>query len=111
MFDIGFWELALIGVIALIVIGPDRLPGVARTVGLWVGKARRFVGAVQADINRELAKTEELKRLVEEQKELVERHEIIEELKSSVSIEGKSPQSNPPKEQSEGPSSDPKNQL
>jgi sec-independent protein translocase protein TatB len=89
MFDIGFWELALIGVVALIVIGPDRLPGVARNVGMWIGRARRFVSAVQLDINREMSKAEELKRLLEEQKKIVEQHEIIEELKSSVSATGK----------------------
>lgn len=54
MFDISFWELALIGVVALLVFGPDKLPGVARSAGLWVGKARRFVNSVKQDIDREL---------------------------------------------------------
>ena len=43
MFDIAFSELLLIGVVALVVIGPERLPKVARTVGLWAGKARYFI--------------------------------------------------------------------
>ena len=54
MFDVGFWELALIGAVALIIVGPERLPGVAHTVGLWVGKARRMVRDVKADIDREI---------------------------------------------------------
>ena len=79
MFDIGFWELTVIGVVALLVIGPERLPAVARTVGVWVGKAKRFVGSVQADINREIVKSEELKRLLEEQSKIKELHQIIEQ--------------------------------
>lgn len=90
MFDIGFWELAVIGVVALIVIGPEKLPAVARTMGYWFGKARRFVATVQDDINREVNKTEELKRLLEEQSKIKEMHEIIEqtvdETKKSVSV-------------------------
>ena len=43
MFDIGFWELAVIFVVALLVLGPDRLPAVARTGGRWASKARRTV--------------------------------------------------------------------
>ena len=93
MFDIGFWELAIIGVVALIVIGPDKLPAVARTMGFWFGKARRFVATVQDDINREVNKTEELKRLLEEQSKIKEMHEIIEqtvdETRKSVSVGAK----------------------
>ncbi len=80
MFDIGFFELILIGVVALLVIGPERLPGVARTAGKWVGKVRRFVSSVQADIQEEL-KTEELKRILDEQKKSNPLHEIIEDTK------------------------------
>ena len=54
MFDVGFWELALISVVALIIIGPERLPDAARVAGLWVGKGRRMLREVKADINREL---------------------------------------------------------
>lgn len=62
MFDISFVELITIGIVALVVIGPERLPGVARTVGHLLGRARRYVGDVKADINREL-QLEELKKL------------------------------------------------
>ncbi|MEN8216156.1 MAG: Sec-independent protein translocase protein TatB [Pseudomonadota bacterium] len=54
MFDIGFWELCLIAVIALLVFGPEKLPGAARTAGLWIGRARRFIGTVKQDIDKEL---------------------------------------------------------
>jgi len=79
MFDIGFMEMALIGVVALVVIGPERLPGVARTVGRWAGSARRFMSSVQADINMEVNKTDELKRLIEEQARIQSVHEILEQ--------------------------------
>jgi sec-independent protein translocase protein TatB len=84
MFDIGFWELGLIAVVALLVIGPERLPGVARNVGMWVGKARRFVSSVQADINAEVGKADELKHLLEEQSKLKAMHEIIEETSHEI---------------------------
>ena len=54
MFDIGFTELMVIGVVALIVIGPERLPGVARTVGHLAGRLQRYVADVKADISREM---------------------------------------------------------
>jgi sec-independent protein translocase protein TatB len=65
MFDFSFGELALIGTIALIVLGPERLPKVARTVGEWAGKAQRYVTQVKADINREI-EVSELKKLQEQ---------------------------------------------
>lgn len=55
MFDIGFSELMVIAVVALIVIGPERLPKVARTVGLLFGRMQRYVNDVKADISREMA--------------------------------------------------------
>lgn len=76
MFDIGFWELTTIAVIALLVIGPDKLPGVARTAGKWVGRARRFVGDVKTDIDREL-KQEELKKALAEDAGLDEIKQIM----------------------------------
>jgi sec-independent protein translocase protein TatB len=66
MFDVGFWELLLIGLVALVVIGPERLPKVARVVGLWVGKARNTLGSVKAEIDREL-KAQELKEIIDKQ--------------------------------------------
>ncbi|CAC9434675.1 Sec-independent protein translocase protein TatB [bacterium endosymbiont of Bathymodiolus sp. 5 South] len=54
MFDIGFWEFALIGVITLIVVGPERMPAIAKTAGHYIGKAKRFVAKVQEDIGDEI---------------------------------------------------------
>jgi sec-independent protein translocase protein TatB len=82
MFDVGFFELMLIGVVALLVIGPERLPGVARAAGKWLGRGRRFVSSVKADIEQEL-KAEELKRILEEQKTSNPMHEIIEDTQKS----------------------------
>ena len=83
MFDIGFWELAIIGVVALIVIGPERLPKVARTVGLWVGRMRGFVLSVKADIDHEL-RAEELKKIMEQQAKSTGLHEIFEETQEAL---------------------------
>ena len=54
MFDVGFWEMAFIGVVALVVIGPEKLPKVARTAGLWMGKGRRMINDVKSDIKQEM---------------------------------------------------------
>ena len=62
MFDIGFSELLLIAIVTLIVVGPERLPKVARTLGLLFGRMQRYVAEVKTDINREL-KLEELRKL------------------------------------------------
>jgi len=62
MFDIGFSELLVIGVVALLVIGPERLPRVARTVGHLVGRMQRYVADVKADIHREI-ELEELRKM------------------------------------------------
>lgn len=65
MFDIGFSELLLIGIVALVVIGPERLPKVARTAGHLFGRMQRYVADVKADINREI-QAEDLHKLQEE---------------------------------------------
>ena len=62
MFDIGFSELLVIGVVALIVIGPEKLPRVARTLGHLAGRMQRYVADVKADINREI-EFEELRKM------------------------------------------------
>jgi sec-independent protein translocase protein TatB len=61
VFDVGFTELMVIAVVALIVIGPERLPRVARTLGHLFGRLQRYVNDVKADINREI-ELEELKK-------------------------------------------------
>ena len=54
MFDVGFSEMLVIGIVALVVIGPERLPKVARTLGVLFGRMQRYVAQVKADINREM---------------------------------------------------------
>jgi len=54
MFDIGFTELILVGVIGLLILGPERMPIAVRTVGMWVGKIKRTLGGVQKEIQDEL---------------------------------------------------------
>ncbi len=65
MFEVGFGEIALIAVVALLVLGPERLPGVARTVGALVRRARASWQSVKGEIERELA-AEEMKKNLDE---------------------------------------------
>jgi len=92
MFDIGFWEIIFILVITLLVVGPERLPRVARTAGLWLGKMRGFVASVKADIDQELA-TEELKKALARQASVPELEELIDEVTGDrlASVESQSP--------------------
>ncbi|RKQ53324.1 sec-independent protein translocase protein TatB [Vogesella indigofera] len=68
MFDISFGELLIVGVVALIVLGPERLPTVARTIGALVGRAQRFVASVKADIHQhsQMAGFDDLKQDVQQ---------------------------------------------
>ena len=70
MFDIGFTELLLIGIVALVVIGPERLPAVAKTAGQWLAKIQRFVRGVKTDLASEL-ETGDLKKLLGDQREQI----------------------------------------
>lgn len=54
MVDIGFLELMVVAIVALLVLGPERLPIAARTCGLWLGRIRRTVGTIQREIDQEL---------------------------------------------------------
>ena len=62
MFDVGFSEILVIGVVALVVIGPERLPTVARTIGALLGRAQRYFNEVKSEVSREL-ELDELKRM------------------------------------------------
>jgi sec-independent protein translocase protein TatB len=81
MFDFSFGELAVIGAVALVVLGPERLPKVARTVGEWAGKAQRYVSQVKSDINREM-ELSELKKLQEQARGIA--HEFETSVKNEV---------------------------
>jgi len=71
MFDIGFLELLIIGVVALLVLGPERLPKAARTAGLWVGRIKRSVSGMQREISAQL-EAEELRQKLKEQQQKID---------------------------------------
>jgi sec-independent protein translocase protein TatB len=79
MFDIGFSEIVLIAIIALLVVGPQELPALVRSVGSWLGKARRFAGAVKTELDREIHKADEIKRLMAKEMEIAEHHKTLDE--------------------------------
>lgn len=83
MFDVGFSELVVIALVALIVLGPKRLPEVARTAGQWLARLRRFVSDVKQDFDRELqhADLAELQKL---RQELDETRRVVEETSSRL---------------------------
>lgn len=76
MFDIGFWEIMIITLVALLVVGPERLPGLAREIGRFVGKAKRFVNSVRSDIEQEL-QTEELRKMLKSQEDEIQQLKSI----------------------------------
>ena len=78
MFDIGFSELIMIGLVCLLVIGPERLPKVARIAGFWIGKSRAMMASVKAEIKQELHE-EEIRQIFKEQADLEEFHAAINE--------------------------------
>ena len=80
MFDIGFTELMVIGLVALVVIGPERLPRVARTLGHLAGRLQRYVSDVKADINREI-ELDELRKMRDSMQQAAS------EMESSVNTE------------------------
>lgn len=74
MFDVSFSELLVIAVVALLVIGPEKLPKVARTVGAFTGRMQRYLAQVKEEVNREV-RFEELQKLQQEIKQSVEKTE------------------------------------
>ena len=92
MFDVGFAELLIIGVVALVVLGPERLPTAARTAGLWLGRIKRSVSTIQSEISEEL-RAEELRRNISVTKNELDRE--LEEMRQPFV-----PTSAPPSEDS-----------
>ncbi len=81
MFDVGFWEILLILVLALVIIGPERLPAAARKAGFFVGKARRYIEGVRSEVESELD-VSEFKRMLHNQE--VQINELQQQIKSGV---------------------------
>ena len=84
MFDFGFWELAIIMVIALLVVGPEKLPTLAGQVGRFVGKAKRVVNNLRSDIESEIKAAEFKQMLEQQQNEIGELKQIINKTQSDI---------------------------
>lgn len=71
MFDIGFFELIIIGIMALLVLGPERLPKAARTAGMWIGRIKQGFSSIQQEVNQQLH-MEEMQRQLEDNRRKLE---------------------------------------
>jgi sec-independent protein translocase protein TatB len=83
MFDIGFWELCLVGLVSLLVIGPEKLPKAARVAGFWVGKTRNMVASIKTEIKEEL-QAEEMRQILKEQAGVEEVQKMLEQGSDAV---------------------------
>jgi len=83
MFDFGMWEIAVIFVITLIVVGPEKMPALARKAGLYVGKFKKFVSKIKDDINSEI-EAEELKEQLSVKNEELVISQTLDEAKSGI---------------------------
>ncbi len=68
MFDVGFWEIGLIAIVALLVVGPERMPGMIRTAGQWAGRVQRLARELRSELEHE-ATMQEYRKLNEEFRE------------------------------------------
>ncbi len=89
MFDVGFWEVGLVALVSLLVIGPERLPKAARIAGYWIGKSRNIVNSVKSEIKEEL-QAEEVRQILQEQTQLTELQQALDEGKELVNEAQKS---------------------
>jgi len=82
MFEIGFSEIMMVALVSLLVIGPERLPKVARIAGYWIGKTRRLIADAKAEISAELH-AEELRQAFEQQDDLKQLQDLIDETRNA----------------------------
>ncbi|WP_455380026.1 Sec-independent protein translocase protein TatB [Acidihalobacter prosperus] len=87
MFDSGFSELLLIMIVALVVVGPERLPALMRKVGYWVGRFRRYANTVKAEIERELNADELRSMLSRQEDEIRELRDMLEDTRDQMRSE------------------------
>lgn len=80
MFDIGFWELAIICIVALLVVGPERLPALIRDVSRWIRKIRRVITETRYDLEREFDFEDERRKIEKEGKNLIGAIEELDDL-------------------------------
>jgi len=84
MFDLSFWEIVVVGIIAVIVVGPERLPGMAYTAGKWITKVKRFVANAKAEVESEF-NTAELRKLMSVQEEEMQKlRKLVEDTRHDV---------------------------
>jgi sec-independent protein translocase protein TatB len=87
MFDFSFAEMLIVGIVALIVIGPERLPAVARKAGTYIARLRRFVSSVRTDVEREF-RTDELQRMLKQQQdELQSLKDVVNETRHDADLD------------------------
>ena len=84
MFDIGVSEILVIAVVALIVVGPDEFPRLVRAAGRSIGKVRRYVSELREELDREVTRTEELKRALAKEADIADMHRALAESTPSV---------------------------
>lgn len=83
MFDIGFLEFCVIATVALLVVGPERMPALVRSVGRWVGKMKRFMNEVKGDLEREL-KADELRQMMVDETASIDLGKVGAEVQDAV---------------------------
>jgi sec-independent protein translocase protein TatB len=83
MFDIGFSELCMVGLVALLVIGPEKLPKVARMAGFWVAKSKRILASVKQEINEEF-QAEELRQSLKNQTGINEFQKMLDDTSNDL---------------------------
>ena len=83
MFDFGLWEIAIIGIITLIVVGPEKMPSLARKAGLYAGKFKKFISKIKNDINNEI-EADELKKQFSIKNEDLSLSQTLKDAKSGI---------------------------
>jgi sec-independent protein translocase protein TatB len=84
VFEVGFSELCMVGLVALLVIGPEKLPKIARLAGFWLGKTRNMIASVKTEINEEL-RAEEMRQLFKDQQADISKfHEMLNDASTSA---------------------------
>lgn len=91
MFEVGFSEIILIAIVALLVVGPQEFPALVRNIGSWLGKARQFMNAVKTEFDREINKADEIKRLMAKEAEIAELHRNLDPQRRVTSLENNKP--------------------
>jgi len=89
MFGIGFWEIVVIGIVALVVVGPEKFPGLVKNVAFWLGRFREMATNVKQEFKQEIDRAEQLQKLVEDQQDILRRHNLLDETKLTVPIHGR----------------------